>query len=64
MSVFTAYLYFSLGDVSSLQEKTYYSLVFLVNNSSDVFLLSVSGSASFFPAVQTICRFGNFIKFN
>ena len=39
-------------------------LFFLVNNSGGVFLLSVSGNATFFSAVQTICRFGNFIQFN
>ena len=51
-----------------LQEKTKYFMVFLllflVNNSDGVFLLSMSGNAKFFPAVQTICRFGNFIKIN
>ena len=38
------------------------TVVFRVNNSGGVFLLRVSGSARFFPAVQTICKFGNFIK--
>ena len=37
-------------------------VVFRVNNSDGVFLLRVSGSARFFSAVQTICKFGNFIK--
>ena len=37
-------------------------VVYRVINSGGVFLLRVSGSAMFFPAVQTICRFGNFIK--
>ena len=40
------------------------TVVFLVNNSGGVFLLSVSGNARFFPAFQTISRFGNFIKVN
>ena len=38
------------------------TFVFRVNNSGGAFLLRVSGSARFFPAVQTICKFGNFIK--
>ena len=38
------------------------TVVFLVNNSGGVFLLRVLGSARFFPAVQTICKFENFIK--
>ena len=53
---------------SLLQEKTIFcgisTVVFLVNNSGGVFLLSVSGSAKFFPAVKTICRFGSLIKIN
>ena len=40
------------------------TVVFRVINSGGVFLLSVSGIARFFPAVQTICMFGNFIKIN
>ena len=38
------------------------TVVFRVINSSGVFLLRVSGIARFFPAVQTICMFGNFTK--
>ena len=38
------------------------TVVFLVNSSGGVFLLRVSGSARFFPAVHTMCKFGNFIK--
>ena len=57
----------SLGDVSSFVRKNLIfcgisTVVFLINNSGGVFLLSVSGSARFFPVDQTIRRFGNFIK--
>ena len=38
------------------------TVVFLVNISGGVFLLRLSGSARFFPAVQTIFKFGSFIK--
>ena len=38
------------------------TVVFRVSNSGGVFRLKVSGNARFFPAVQTICKFGNFIK--
>ena len=38
------------------------TVVFRVSSSDGVFLLNVSGSARFFPAVQTICKFGNFIR--
>ena len=38
------------------------TVVFRVNTSGGVFLLRVSGSARFFPAAQTICKFGNLIK--
>ena len=67
MSVFTAYLHCNLGEVSSCARKNLIirgtsTVVFLVNNSSGVFLLIVAGSARFFPAVQTICKLGNFIK--
>ena len=67
LSVITAYLYCNLGDVSSFARKNFIfcgipTAVFLVNNSGGVFLLRVSGSARFFPAVQTMCKFGNFIK--
>ena len=37
-------------------------LFFRVSNSGGVFRLKVSGNARFFPAVQTICKFGNFIR--
>ena len=37
-------------------------VVFRVNNSGGIFLLRVSGSARFFPAVQLICKFRSFIK--
>ena len=40
------------------------TVVFRVSSSGGVFLLNVSGSARFFPAVQTMCKFGNFIKIN
>ena len=67
MSVFTAYLHCNFGEVSSFARKNLIfcgisTVVFLVNNSGGVFLLRVSGSARFFPAVQTMCKFGNFIK--
>ena len=57
----------NLGDVSSFVRKNLIfcgvsTVVFLINNSGGVFLLSVSGNAKFFPVVQTICRFGKFIK--
>ena len=38
------------------------TVVFLVNISGGVFLLRVLSSAKFLPAVQTIYKFGNFIK--
>ena len=41
-----------------------FQLVFRVSSSGGVFILNVSGNARFFPAVQTICKFGNFIKIN
>ena len=67
MSVFTAYLHFNLGEVLSRARKNLIfcgisTVVFLVNNLGGVFLLRVSGSARFFPAVQSICKFGTFIK--
>ena len=67
MSVFTAYLHLNLGEVSSCTRKNLIfcgisTVVFLVNHSGGVFLLRVLGSARFFPAVQTICKFGNFFK--
>ena len=67
MSVFTAYLHRNLGKVSSCARKNLRFcgisiVVFLVNNSGGVFLDRVSGGARFFPAVQTICKIGNFIK--
>ena len=40
------------------------TVVLRVSSSGGVFLLNVSGNARFFPAVQTICMFGNFIKIN
>ena len=63
-SIFTAYLHCNLGDVSSFARKNFIfsTVVFRVNNSGGVFLLGVSSSARFFPAVQTICNFGKFIK--
>ena len=69
MSVFTAYLQCNLGEVSFFARKNFIFccisiVVFLVNNSGGVFLLKVSGSARFFPAVLTICKIGNFIKFS
>ena len=39
-------------------------VVFRVSSSGGVFLLSVSGKAMLFPAIQDICRFANFIRFN
>ena len=69
MSVFTAYLHSNCGEVSYFARKNLIlcgisTVVFLVNNSGGVFLLRISGKARFFPAVQIICRFGNFVKFN
>ena len=40
------------------------TVVFRVSKSGGVFLLSVTGKARFFPAVQTVSKFGNFIKTN
>ena len=67
MSVFTAYFHCNCGEVSSFARKnllfcSILTIVFPVNNSVGVFLLRVSGSARFFPAVQTMCKFGIFIK--
>ena len=69
MSVFTAYLLFNLDEISSCARKKLIfcgisTVAFLVNNSGGVFLLRVLGSARCFPAVQTICKFVNFIKIN
>ena len=69
MSVFTAYLHSNRSEVSFFKRKKSLfcgisTVVFLVSNSVAVFLLRVSGSASFFPAVHTMCKFGNFIKIN
>ena len=38
------------------------TVVFLVNSSGGVFLLRASGSARFFPAVHTMCKFGILIR--
>ena len=67
MSVFTAYFYSNRGEVSSLARLNFIfrgisCVVFLVNRSGGVFLQRVSGSARFFPAVHTMCKFGSFIK--
>ena len=61
MSVFTASLHFNLGEVSSCARKSLIfcvisTVVFLDNISGCVFPLRVSGSARFFPAVQTMCN--------
>ena len=69
ISVFTAYLHSSRGVVSFFARLNLIFcgisiVVFRLNNSGGVFLLSVSGNARFFPAVQTICKFGNFLKIN
>ena len=62
MSVFTAYLHYSRGEISSFARKKNLiicgisTVVFLVINSGGVFLLRVSGRAILFPAVQTICK--------
>ena len=53
MSVFTAYLHFNRGEVSSFARKNLLfcdisTVVLLVNYPSGVFLLRVSGSARFF----------------
>ena len=37
-------------------------MVLRVSNSGGVFRLKVSGNARFFPAVQTICKFGSSLK--
>ena len=67
MSVFTAYLHCNFSEVSSFARKHLIfcgisTVVFLVNNSGGLFLLKVSGNARFFPAVQNICKFGNFLE--
>ena len=69
MSVFTAYLHSNRGEVSSFARKNLMfcgisTVVFLVSNSGGVFQLGVSGSARFFPAVQTLCKLENFNKIN
>ena len=61
------FLHCNLGQVSSFARKNLIlcgilTVVFLVYNSGGVFLLRVSGSARFFLAVQTMCKFGKFIK--
>ena len=66
-SVFIANLHSYLVDVSSFVRKKFMfcgisTVIFLVFNSYGVFRLSVSGNATFFPAVQTVCKFGNFAK--
>ena len=66
MSVFTAYLHSNRSEVSCLARYDFLfcgisSVVFLVDCSGGVFLLRVPGSARFFPAVHTMCKFGNFI---
>ena len=53
MSVFTAYLHFNRGDVSSFARKILMfcgisTVVFLVGNSGGVLLPRISGSARFF----------------
>ena len=40
------------------------TVVFLVISSAGVFLLRVSGSATFLPAVHNMCKFGNFTRIN
>ena len=65
--VFTAYLNSNRGNFLSFARKSLIfcaisTVVFLVNSSSGVFRLSVSGNARFFPAVQIICKFGNFLE--
>ena len=62
MSVFTAYLYSNRGDVSffARQNLIFFGIstvVFRVSSSDGVILLTVSGNARFFPAVQTIWDF-------
>ena len=69
MSVFTACLQSNRGEFSSFPRKNLIfrgilTVVFLVSNSGSVFLLKLSGNARFFPAVHTMCKFGNFIKIN
>ena len=69
MSVFTAYLHFNWGDVSSFARYNLIffgnsTVVFRVSSSGGVFLLNVSGNARFFPAVQTTCKFENFFQIN
>ena len=63
----SVYLFCIPGEVSSLARKNLMicgisNVVFRVKNSGGVFILRVSGSARIFPAVQTICQFGNFLK--
>ena len=69
MSVFSAYLHSSLGDVSSFARKNLIfcgisTVVFLFINSSDVFLLSVSGSARFSLLSKLYVELGNVFKVN
>ena len=45
-----------------LLQKRIVFFVFRLSTSAGVFQLCVSGKARFLPAVQTICRFGNFVK--
>ena len=66
-SVLTAYLHSNRGHVSSFARKNFIfcgfsMVVFRVISSAGLFRLRVSGKARFLPAVQTICRFGNFIR--
>ena len=66
VSVLTAYFHFNRGDISFFARNNFIlcgisTAVFRVSNSSDAFRLNKSGKAKFLSAVQTICRFGNFI---
>ena len=68
-SVFTAYWHSNCGDVSSFSKEIFifcgfFTVVFFVINSGVVFRLSVSGNVRFFPAVQTLSKFGSFLKIN
>ena len=67
MSVFAAYLQCNLGEVSSFARKNLRfcgisTVVLLVNNRACVFLLKVSGSASFFLLSKLFVSLGTSLK--
>ena len=67
MSVLTTYLHSNRGEASSFARYNFIfydisTVVFRVSNSGGVFLLRVSDSARFFPAIHTTCKFEKFLK--